>query len=149
MFVLSNFDSKVLLCTAGVFYNFGVGLLNASTTVMISNAVDYGEYKIGKRSESIIFSAQTFIVKFSTAFSGLIIGFGLTMIKYVPIAVQSASTIMGMKILMFLVPAILMVVCALVYSKFYKLNGEFYTNIMKELENRRGSTSKNNNKKIV
>ena len=41
---------------------------------MLCDAVDYGEYKVGKRSESIIFSMQTFIVKFATAFSGLIVG---------------------------------------------------------------------------
>ena len=109
---------------------------------MISNAVDYGEYKIGKRSESIIFSAQTFIVKFSTAFSGLIIGFGLTLIKYVPNAVQTDSTIMGMKLIMFLLPAILMVICGVMYAKFYKLNGDYYLNIMEELEVRRSSISK-------
>ena len=114
MFIFSGFDSNLLLCIAGIFYNLGVGLLNASVTVMISNAVDYGEYKIGKRSESIIFSAQTFIVKFSTAFSGLIIGFGLTLIKYVPNAVQTDSTIMGMKLIMFLLHAILMVICGVI-----------------------------------
>ena len=142
MFMFSGFDSNLLLCIVGIFYNLGVGLLNASVTVMISNAVDYGEYKIGKRSESIIFSAQTFIVKFSTAFSGLIIGFGLTLIKYVPNAVQTDSTIMGMKLIMFLLPAILMVICGVIYAKYYKLNGDYYLNIMEELEVRRSSRLK-------
>ena len=136
MFVVSG-GNGILLCIVGIAYNLGVGLLNASVTVMISNAVDYGEYKIGKRSESIIFSAQTFIVKFSTAFSGLIIGFGLSIIKYIPNAEQTASTIMGMKMIMFLIPAVLMVLCAIIYTKFYKLHGKFYTDIMTSLEERR------------
>ena len=139
MFIVGGSGSGILLCIVGIAYNLGVGLLNASTTVMISNAVDYGEYKMGKRSESIIFSAQTFIVKFSTAFSGLIIGFGLSIIKYVPNAQQTASTIMGMKMIMFLIPAILMVLCAVVYTKFYKLHGKFYSDVMNSLEERKAS----------
>ena len=137
MFIVSGMGNSILLCATGIAYNLGVGLINAATTVMISNAVDYGEYKLGKRSESIIFSAQTFIVKFSTAFSGLIIGFGLSLIKYVPNATQTASTIFGMKVIMFLIPAILMVLCAVVYSKCYKLHGKFYSDVMKSLEKRR------------
>ena len=69
---------------------------------MLCDAVDYGEYKVGKRSESIIFSMQTFIVKFATAFSGLIVGIGLNIINYVPNTVQSAQTIIGMKVIMLL-----------------------------------------------
>ncbi len=137
MFIVSGMGNSILLCATGIAYNLGVGLINAATTVMISNAVDYGEYKLGKRSESIIFSAQTFIVKFSTAFSGLIIGFGLSLIKYVPNATQTASTIFGMKVIMFLIPATLMVICAVVYSKCYKLHGKFYSDVMKSLEKRR------------
>ena len=139
MFIVGGNGNGILLCVVGIAYNLGVGLLNASTTVMISNAVDYGEYKMGKRSESIIFSAQTFIVKFSTAFSGLIIGFGLSIIKYVPNVQQTASTIMGMKMIMFLIPAILMVLCAVVYTKFYKLHGKFYSDMMNSLEERKAS----------
>ena len=137
MFVVSGMGNSILLCLAGIAYNIGVGLINGATTVMISNSVDYGEYKMGKRSESIIFSAQTFIVKFSTAFSGLIIGFGLKLIKYVPNATQTASTIFGMRAIMFLIPATLMVICAVIYSKYYKLHGKFYSDVMKTLEERR------------
>lgn len=134
LFIVSRFESNILLCLVAVIYNFGVGILNACTTVMISNSVDYGEFKIGKRSESIVFSAQTFIVKFSTAFSGLVTGVGLKVINYVPNEVQSASTIFGMKIIMFLIPSILMGICGIIYFKFYKLNGQFYYDMIECLE---------------
>ncbi|MEX0052923.1 melibiose:sodium transporter MelB [Clostridium butyricum] len=137
MFIVSGFENNILLCGVAVLYNFGVGILNACTTVMISNSVDYGEFKIGKRSESIVFSAQTFIVKFSTAFSGLVTGVGLSIINYVPNEVQSASTILGMKIIMFLIPSILMGVCGVIYFKFYKLNGQFFYDMIEYLEKSR------------
>ena len=132
-------QSILFISVSAVLLNLGSGFLLGSTTVMLADIVDYGEYKLGSRNESIIFSAQTFIVKFSTAFSGLIIGFGLSLIKYVPNATQSASTIFGMKVIMFLIPAILMVFCAIVYSKCYKLHGKFYLDVMQSLEERRES----------
>ena len=138
MFFISTISTNsVLLCMSGIIYNLGFALSSASTTVMLCDAVDYGEYKIGKRSESIIFSMQTFIVKFATAFSGLIVGIGLNIINYVPNAIQSTQTIMGMKFIMFVVPSFLMLICLGVYMKFYKLNGDFMNNILIEIEKRR------------
>ena len=138
MFFISSISTNsVLLCMSGIIYNLGFALSSASTTVMLCDAVDYGEYKIGKRSESIIFSMQTFIVKFATAFSGLIVGIGLNIINYVPNAIQSTQTIMGMKFIMFVVPSFLMLIWLGVYMKFYKLNGDFMNNILIEIEKRR------------
>ena len=138
MFFISSISTNsVLLCMSGIIYNLGFALSSASTTVMLCDAVDYGEYKIGKRSESIIFSMQTFIVKFATAFSGLIVGIGLNIINYVPNAIQSTQTIMGMKFIMFVVQSFLMLICLGVYMKFYKLNGDFMNNILIEIEKRR------------
>ena len=143
MFLISGISTNpILLCMAGIVYNLGFALSSASTTVMMSDAVDYGEYKVGKRSESIVFSMQPFIVKFATAFSGLIVGVGLNIINYVPNAIQSSQTIMGMKIIMFIIPSFLMVTCLALYLKFYKLNGEFKDNVLKEIEIRRNSMDK-------
>ena len=149
MFLISGLSSStILLCSAGIVYNLGFALSLASTTVMLSDAVDYGEFKIGKRSESIVFSMQPFIVKFATAFSGLIVGVGLNIIKYVPNAVQSANTIIGMKVIMFIIPSFLMLACLGLYMKFYKLNGQYKDNVLREIENRRNKQkSKQNNLK--
>ena len=139
LFISSLSTSSVLLCIAGVIYNLGFAFSSASTTVMLCDAVDYGEYKVGKRSESIIFSMQTFIVKFATAFSGLIVGIGLNIINYVPNTVQSAQTIIGMKVIMFVIPSLLMLACLGLYLKFYKLNGEFKDHVLNEIEKRRNN----------
>ena len=46
---------------------------------MLADIVDYGEYKLGSRNESIIFSAQTLLVKLASAISGWLIGVGLSL----------------------------------------------------------------------
>jgi melibiose permease len=106
-------------------------------TVILSEVVDYGEYTLGTRNESILFSMQTFVVKFAGAFSGFVSGIGLTLIGYKANVEQTAGAEMGMRIIMFLIPAILSALCFLIYIKDYKLTPEFYSKMREELAARR------------
>ena len=106
-------------------------------TVLLSEVVDYGEYNLGTRNESILFSMQTFVVKFGGAFSGFLSGIGLTVIGFVANQQQSAGTMTGMKIIMILLPATMMAFCYVIYIKGYKLDGETYKMIRDELRKRK------------
>ncbi|MFA0233402.1 MFS transporter, partial [Vibrio sp. 10N.261.45.A7] len=79
----------------------------------------------GRRSESVIFSVQTMLVKFAGAAGGFIVGIGLSIVGYVPNVEQSDSTIMGLQFMMVGLPAILMTVSALVYKRYYHLHEGF------------------------
>ncbi len=76
--------NTILIGLAGALIKFGVGITNALQTVMLADVVDYGEYKTGRRSESVIFSVQTMLVKFAGAMGGFIVGIGLSVVGYVP-----------------------------------------------------------------
>ncbi|MPW31807.1 melibiose:sodium transporter MelB [Agarivorans sp. B2Z047] len=115
----------ILIGIAGAAIKFGVGIANALQTVMLADVVDYGEYKTGRRSESVIFSVQTMLVKFAGAAGGFIVGIGLSVVGYVPNVEQSDSTIMGLQFMMVGVPAILMTVSAFVYKRYYHLHEGF------------------------
>lgn len=65
-------QSILFISVSAVLLNLGSGFLLGSTTVMLADIVDYGEYKLGSRNESIIFSAQTLLVKLASALSGWI-----------------------------------------------------------------------------
>jgi melibiose permease len=106
-------------------------------TVILSEVVDYGEYKLGTRNESILFSMQTFVVKFAGAFSGFVSGIGLTAIGYVANQKQTEGAETGMRVIMFLIPAILSALCFLIYIRGYKLTPEFYSKMRNELAERR------------
>ena len=73
-------QSILFISVSAVLLNLGSGFLLGSTTVMLADIVDYGEYKLGSRNESIIFSAQTLLVKLASALSGWLIGVGLSLI---------------------------------------------------------------------
>jgi melibiose permease len=123
------------ICSAIV--NCGIGFMLVFITVILSEVVDYGEYTLGTRNESILFSMQTFVVKFAGAFSGFVSGIGLTLIGYVANQEQTPQAETGMRVIMFLIPAILSALCYLIYIKGYKLTPKFYSNMKKELEVRR------------
>ena len=123
------------VCSAII--NSGIGFMLVFITVILSEVVDYGEYKLGTRNESILFSMQTFVVKFAGAFSGFVGGIGLTLIGFQANVEQTVGAEAGMRIIMFLIPAVLSALCYLIYVKGYKLTPEVYSKINKELADKR------------
>ena len=129
--------SIVMIGVCSCIVNAGIGFMLVFITVLLSEVVDYGEYKLGTRNESILFSMQTFVVKFGGAFSGFLSGIGLSEIGFVANQQQSTGTMTGMKIIMILFPAIMMAFCYVIYIKGYKLDGETYKMIRDELRKRK------------
>lgn len=114
-------ESVLLVALASAALKFGLGLANVLSTVMLVDIVDYGEH----RSESIIFSAQTVLVKAAGAFAGFATRVGLTMVGYVPNQTQDTSTILGLQLLMIATPIVLMLISAFVYKTYYWLHEGF------------------------
>lgn len=134
----SKADSSMLV--AGGSYciaSFGVALSLVSTTVMLADTVDYGEYKLGTRSESIVFSMQTMTVKFGNALAGFMSSMTLAAVGYIPNVEQSESSLFGLRLVMFVASTALILIMVGLYVKYYKLNGDFYKNMLSALERSR------------
>lgn len=136
-FTSSPGSSSTLFMVFAALFNIGSALVCVSTTVMLADTCDYGEYKTGKRTEAIVFSAQTLSVKFGSAVAGAMGGLMLEFVGYVPNVEQTAETIMGLRMLMFVLSSILFALIVVLYIKFYKLNGKFYNDMLGELNLRR------------
>ena len=104
-----------------------VGVLNVIITVFLANTVDYGEFKNSRRDESVIFSMQTFVVKLASGIAGFI----SSMVLFVfhissnkeavvtePIA---ASSRMGLRLSMTIIPIVVLVIGFIVFKKRYIL----------------------------
>ena len=121
----------ILLCIPGVVVFACNGMLTVLTTLFLSNSVDYGELKTGRREESVIFSMQTFVVKAASGVAVFLTGIGLDLIGLVgntdetgPVAVQSAGTLMGLRLMMTVLPMLVLVLALVLFRRKFALTDE-------------------------
>src|SRR5699024_2560642 len=67
-------QNAIFIAIAGTVLKLGSGSLLGSTTIMLADVVDYGEYKLGTRNDSIVFSVQTFLVIGAYEVAGCLVG---------------------------------------------------------------------------
>jgi GPH family glycoside/pentoside/hexuronide:cation symporter len=110
--------------------------------VIISDTVDYGEWKNAKRLTGISFASMLFVLKLGLALSGALIGWVLSYVGYVPNAAsQSPAAMNGILALFTLAPA-LMYLGSVIACQFYALRGKYFDQIGLELAERRAATLK-------
>ena len=138
----------IILCICGLFVFVANGMLTVLTTVFLSNTVDYGELKSGRREESVIFSMQTFVVKLASGLAVFITGIGLDLIGLVGNnstdttgAAQTAGTIIGLRLLMTILPILGLAAAFQVFTGKFTLTDEKALEIAKELKARKESAS--------
>lgn len=121
----------MILCGCGLFVFLANGMMTVLTTVFLSNSVDYGEVQSGHREESVIFSMQTFVVKLASGVAVFLTGIGLDLIGLVgnsdsgvAAEAQSASTILGLRLLMTILPICGLIAAFFVFTKNFILTDE-------------------------
>ncbi|PLR50497.1 glycoside-pentoside-hexuronide family transporter [Chimaeribacter arupi] len=117
---------------------FIIGVLHQLVTpiqwVMMSDTVDYGEWKNGKRLTGISFAGTLFVLKLGLALGGALIGWLLAGAGYQSgAATQNAATLTSIIALFTLVPGICYLLSALICKRFYTLRTPMLRTILDEL----------------
>lgn len=117
---------------------FVIGVLHQLVTpiqwVMMSDTVDYGEWRNGKRLTGISFAGTLFVLKLGLAIGGALIGWMLAGGGYNAAATtQNSATISIIIALFTIVPAICYLISALVAKRYYTLKTPYLTSIMSQL----------------
>ncbi len=134
-------NNLIVLFIPGVLIFACNGMLSVLTTLFLSNSVDYGQLKTGRREESVIFSMQTFVVKAASGVAVFLAGIGLDIIglhgntdETEQIAEQSAETLLGLRLMMTVLPIIVLAVALLLFRKKFKLTDQRVAEIASELK---------------
>ncbi len=144
---LAGFSSGLpLLLVPGVLIFACNGMLSVLTTLFLSNSVDYGQLKTGRREESVIFSMQTFVVKAASGVAVFFTGIGLDLIGLQgntddvgPAAAQSAETLLGLRLMMTVLPIIVLAVALVLFRQKFTLTDSRVEEIGRQLQKQAGS----------
>lgn len=88
---------------------------------MIADSADYGEWKTGRRSTGLYFSAAVFAQKAGWGIGAAIAGWILSISNFMPNVTQTETAITGIKLLVSVIPGILYMSCA-IFMIFYKID---------------------------
>jgi len=123
----------VLCVMAGV----GVSAAHVLPWAMLPDAIEWDEYKTGERHEGVFYSLITLMKKVASSIAIPLTAVLLDITNYVPNAAeQPASALLGIRLLMGPIPAILLTT-AIVFALKYPLDRESYSQVVAELEERR------------
>ena len=146
-----SFEWLPLIVIAGLGLFFAQAFIQLLMLLFLADAVEYGEWKLGKRNEAASFAVQPFINQFGGAASKGIVSFtliisGINMIANAIaenpaneaeiIATMSPSAVWIMKISMMILPLICILIGFVLYTKKFKIDEETYAGILADLKAR-------------
>lgn len=128
-----------MIIAAGMLVFAAQAAIQLLMLMFIADTVEYGQFKFGRRNDSVTLSLQPFIYKMGTALSSGVIGWTV-----IASGMQDARTAADMtaggtllvKIVMFAVPLMLIVLSYVVYRVWYRLDETRYRAIVDELRER-------------
>lgn len=84
---------------------FCMGPASALVWAMYADVADYGEWKFGRRSTGLVYSASLFAIKTGTAVAGLMLPLILAKYGYIANVAQTAVSVLGITLTFSLFPA--------------------------------------------
>lgn len=126
----------IFIGMAGVFLFVGQAFIQLLMLMFLTDTVEYGQWKLGHRNESITFSVQPFINKIGGAIANGIVGVTL-IISGINAAVTpeevTDSGLVIMKLAMLILPLFFIVAGYIIYRKKFKIDKQLFDKIVMDL----------------
>ncbi len=128
----------VIVVVAALFLFTGQAFIQLLMLMFLADTIEYGQWKLGKRSESITFSVQPLINKIGGAISMGFVTIGLIM-SQIKVGEEAAESIPQegqtvLKVFMIAVPVVFIVAGYVIYKFKFKISKEFYDEIVDDLK---------------
>lgn len=132
-------SSMVAVGVAGVLLFSGQAFIQLLMLMFIADSVEYGQWKLGRRNESVTFSLQPFIYKASSALAGGAVGVTLIVsgINEADSAADlTAGGVAAVKVAMMVLPMLLVALSWFILARRYTLDETTYARIVADLNAR-------------
>jgi melibiose permease/lactose/raffinose/galactose permease len=135
-------SSLVMIGVSAVLIFVAEAFIQLLMLMFLADTIEYGQWKMGRRHESVTFSIQPLINKIGGALSTAVISVSVILagIKSSDsdIAAEfiTSSGVTTIKIAMLLIPVICILLGFWIYLKKYRINEEFYGQIISDLKAR-------------
>ena len=129
-------DQYWTMMIVNIVGTFLVGPTPALVWAMYADVADYGEWKYGRRTTGLVFSAAQFAQKFGLTIGGGLSGWLLGLFGFVANVDQTDSSLLGIRLMFTVIPACFATMNALVLI-LYRLSDKQVEQIEIELEQRK------------
>ena len=158
-----SFENIALIVVSGLVLFFAQAFIQLMMLLFLADAVEYGEWKLGKRNESVSFAVQPFINKLGGAIGTGVVTLTLIISGINPVSQQitqlektgaSAAEIAAlvdsvagtpvwiMKIAMMIFPLVCILAGFVIYHKKFRIDEETYARILSDLKERETASSR-------
>lgn len=123
---------------AGLLLFIGDAFVTMLMLVFLTDTIEYGQWKLGRRNTAVTFSLQPFINKVGAALSTQIVAV-LVVIAAVNPDLPAATTpdgLLTIRLGMLVLPPILIVISYLIYRAKYRIDDKLYAQILADLSER-------------
>ena len=132
--------SLILIAVSAILLFIGQAFIQLLMLMFLADTIEYGQWKLRKRNESVTFSIQPLVNKIGGALSTGIISIAL-IVSGIKQGEETATSIgpagqATVKAAMFAIPLGMIVAGFFIYLKKYKIDETFYASILRDLEDR-------------
>ena len=126
------------IAVAGLLLFIGDSFITLLMLVFLTDTIEYGQWKLGRRNGAVTFALQPFINKVGAALSTQIVAIAIVIAGVNPDrpADTTASGLLTIKLGMLVLPPILIVISYLIYRAKYRIDDAFYAQIVSDLRER-------------
>ncbi len=123
--------------------SLGIGSMFVNQTVMLADIVDYGEYKLGTRNQSLTFSMKGFLQKMAYTLQSIIMYSAFVATGYdfssgtTSVVAENAAANSAITFMMFIVPPLMLIISHVIFASKYTIYGDFKREVLDAVSKKR------------